>query len=139
MSNVDIVESLMKDNQIEAQNVFIDDIGIGRGVTDRLKEKGLPVNGISVGGKSTEPEKYANIKAEAYWKTRVWLMNGGKLMKSEKWKQLNWIKYKVTSYKQLQIQPKEELKKERGRSPDFAEALMLTFAPQQSFVDIKLL
>ncbi|MDQ3099540.1 MAG: hypothetical protein M3Q44_07400 [bacterium] len=139
MSNVDIIESLMKDNQIEAQNVFIDDIGIGRGVTDRLKEKGLPVNGISVGGKSTEPEKYANIKAEAYWKTRVWLMNGGKLMKSEKWRQLNWIKYKVSSDKQLQIQPKEELKKERGRSPDFAEALMLTFAPQQSFVDIKLL
>lgn len=53
-------------------------------------------------------------KAEAYWKTRVWLMNGGILMKSKKWKQLNWIQYKVSSDKQLQIQLKEEWKKERG-------------------------
>lgn len=41
-------------------------------------------------------------------------MNGGTLMKSKKWKQLNWIKYKVSSDKQLQIQLKEEWKKERG-------------------------
>lgn len=44
------------------------------------------------------------------------------------WYQLTWIKYKVSSDKVLQIEPKEDLKKREGKSPDFAEAIMLTFA-----------
>lgn len=44
------------------------------------------------------------------------------------WYQLTWIKYKVSTDKVLQIEPKQELKKREGKSPDHAEALMLSFA-----------
>jgi phage I-like protein len=47
-----------------------------------------------------------------------------------------WIKYKVSSDKVIQIEPKQQLKARTGKSPDVAEALMLTHcaADQEAFV-----
>lgn len=132
MTNVTEIERLMDEWNIKAGNVFIDDIGIGRGVSDRLKEKGHEINSISVGEKSTEPERFKNLKAECYWELRMWIKGGGKLLRDERFRELTQIKYKINSDKVLQIEPKEDLKKRIGKSPDHAEALMLTFAPKQA-------
>ena len=86
----------------------------------------MNVNGVSVGEKPQDATKYKNIKAEAYWNTRTWLLAGGKLVRHEKFRQLAQIKYKTSTDKVLQIEPKEDLKKRTGKSPDYAEALMLT-------------
>ncbi len=57
------------------------------------------------------------------------VVKGGKLVKDERWKQLAWIKYKISTDKVLQIEPKEDLKeREGGKSPDFFEGWMLTFS-----------
>ncbi|NCU42340.1 MAG: hypothetical protein EOM19_06520 [Candidatus Moranbacteria bacterium] len=127
MTNISETQRIMHENQIKAEEVFIDDIGIGRGVTDRLKELGLNINSVSVGGTAQDTTKFRNIKAENYFAMAEWIKNGGSLKPHEKWQQLTWIKYKVSSDKQIQIEPKDELKKRTGKSPDFAEALMLTF------------
>ena len=113
--------------RLKPEDVYIDDIGVGRGVSDRLKEMGYGVNGISVGGKAQDETRFKNIKAEAYWNARSWIMAGGKLKRDDRFYQLAWIKYKVSTDKVIQIEPKEELKKRTGKSPDFAEAFMLTF------------
>lgn len=131
MSNVSEVQRILKEHSnLSPEAVYIDDIGIGRGVSDRLKELDIPVNGVSVGEKAQDSTKYKNIKAEGYWNTKMWLDAGGKLAKEDGFKQLTWIKYKVNTDKVLQIEPKDELKKRTGKSPDYAEALMLTFTPQ---------
>lgn len=127
MTNVTEVQRIMDEYGVKSEDVFIDDIGIGRGVSDRLTEMGYAVNGVSVGGKPQDETKYKNIKAEAYWNTRMWLMSGGKLLRNDKFRQLAQIKYKTSTDKVLQIEPKEELKKRTGKSPDFADALSLTF------------
>lgn len=128
MTNVtEVVRILNERPKLTAERVFIDDIGIGRGVSDRLREMGYAVNGVSVGEKASDQTKYFNIKAEAFWGARSWLKAGGKLLKDDKLRQLTWIKYKVNTDKVLQIEPKEQLKQRTGKSPDFAEALMLTF------------
>ncbi len=129
MVNVTEIENKMSDYGIEADSVSIDDVGIGRGVTDRLKEKMLYVNAVSAGSSPQDKTKFANVKAENYWALRDWIKGGGKLKPHDKWIELTWIKYKVTSDKVIQIQSKDELKKEKGKSPDFAESLMLTFTP----------
>jgi len=98
-------------------------------VSDRLKELGLAVNGISVGSQAQDQTKYKNIKAEAYWGARQWIKAGHKLQNENGFRQLIWTRYKVNTDKVLQIEPKEELKRRTGKSPDFAEAFMLTFAP----------
>lgn len=135
MVNVTEVEAILEANPtIDPSNVFIDDIGIGHGVSDRLIEKGIPITRV-VAGESPRKEKdkkrYRNIKAMAYWSTKKWLEAGGKIQRHDGYNQFLQIKYKVNSDKQIQIEPKEELKKRTGKSPDYAESLMLTFAPQK--------
>lgn len=128
MTNVSEIERIMRDYKIKAENVFIDDTGIGRGVTDRLKELGHQVNGVAVGVQAEDTSRYSNLKAECYWKCKQWLENSGTLQRLDKWIQLNWVRYKINTDKVLAIEPKADQKKRTGKSPDFADALMLTFA-----------
>jgi len=131
MINVAIIEEIMQKFGIKQENVFIDDVGIGRGVCDRLREKGVRVNGVAAGAKARKPE-YLNLKAELSFKMAKWIKKGGLLreyvLKYETvWQQLTWIKYKKNSDKQTKIISKADLKKKTGKSPDFADALILTF------------
>jgi hypothetical protein len=130
MTNVTkVLELFEKYPSLKDEEVYIDDIGIGRGVTDRLKELGYNINAVSAGGVAQNASRYRNIKAENYWLFREWLLDkDNKLDRCDEFNQLSWIKYKISSDKQIQTQPKEELKAETGKSPDFAEGGMLTFS-----------
>ena len=128
MTNVTEIERLVSEYGLNWTDVNIDDIGIGRGVTDRLKEKGYEVNGVSVGTPATNPARFSNLKAELCWEMRMKVKSPGFTLEEHKgWEQLTWIKYKVNSDKQIKIEDKQALKKRTGKSPDFAESLMLTF------------
>lgn len=130
MTNVAEIQRIKaKYRNLESNHILIDDIGIGRGVTDRLKELGLHTQGVVAGGEPEEKTKFMNTKAEGYWLCARWIKEGGKLLRNDKFRQLAWIKYKVNTDKVLQIEPKDDLKRRTGKSPDFAEALMLTFVP----------
>lgn len=116
MVNVAEVRRIMDEHPtLTASNIFIDDIGIGRGVTDRLKELGIGVNGVSVGSPAQDTTKYANIKAESYWNTGRWIQEGGALIRGDGWMQLPQIKFKVSSDKVMQIEPKLALKQRTGK------------------------
>ncbi len=116
---------------MQPEEIYIDDIGVGRGCTDRLLELGYRVNGVSVGERPYDLTKYKNIKAENFWNASLWLKaqkDGkpvNKLLKDDRWQQAAWIKYKVSTDKVLQIEPKEDLKERTGKSPDFYEAFSL--------------
>ncbi|MBI4038713.1 hypothetical protein HY384_02025 [Candidatus Daviesbacteria bacterium] len=128
MTNVSEIQRILEQYpNLKPQNVFVDDIGVGRGVSDRLRELNLAVNGVSAGEKALNAAKHKNIKAECYWLASQWIKQGGKLLRDDNFRQLTWIKYKVNSERVLQIEPKEGLKQRTGRSPDFADAFMLTF------------
>lgn len=132
MTNVTEVIRILNEHteNLIPQNVYIDDIGVGRGVADRLKEMGYAVNGVSVGEKPITEQaqnKYKNKKAEAYWMSKVWIANGGKIVSNVGLQQIPWIKYKTSTDKVMQIEPKIDLVKRSGKSPDYAEAFMLTF------------
>lgn len=131
MVNISELERLAeewKDLGFSWEGVNIDDIGVGRGVSDRLLEKGYSINSVNVGTSSLDKSKYANLKAELFWKLRLWTIdNNSRLDSLSEWQQITWIRYKTSSDKQVKIEPKEDLKKRSGKSPDFAEALMLTF------------
>ena len=133
MANVSEIQRIKDEHpNLHYEDIFIDDIGVGRGVSDRCKELEMGINGVSVGDRPITLQsktKYKNIKAEAYWLSKVWLKKGGQLVKADGFQQLAWIKYKTSTDKVLQIEPKLDMKKRTGKSPDFAEALMLTFTP----------
>ena len=138
MTNVvEIQKLLTKYPQLNAHNIFIDDIGVGRGVTDRLKELGIRANGVSVGAKPKDTTRYKNLKAEGSWGMKMWIEAGGKLERKDQFRQISWLKYKVDTDKVLSIEPKDELKQRMGKSPDFADALVLTFMPSAPRADIR--
>lgn len=132
MTNVTEIQRIKKEYpKLKDNNILVDDTGIGRGVCDRLKELGIMVTAVTLGESPKTPAaklKYKNIKAEAYWKCGAWIKAKGKLLKNDGWMQLPWIKYKIASDKLLMIEPKIEQKKRTGKSPDYADSLMLTFA-----------
>jgi len=138
MTNVFEINRLI-DLGIKPENIHIDDIGIGRGVTDRLLELGYGVNGVEVGDSSAQ-KRYANKKAELYFELLNWIKDGGTLEEYKQdyksvWDQLTWLKFNTNTDKCIIMEPKLRLKKRTSKSPDFAEALMLTFnySPELKF------
>ncbi len=118
-----------KEHTVAFDEIYIDMIGVGAGVFDRVREANFKVKGVNNAEKADNEEKFANKRAESYWRLREWVLGGGKLEEgTADWMQLAKIKYKVNSAGKLQIISKEELLRDGIESPDDADGLALTFA-----------
>ena len=119
--------------KVRFEETYLDAIGVGAGVVDRLREQRMPVKGIKVSTKPSDTANFHNLKAEAYWRIRTWIKGGGKIKKHADWYQLLDVKYKIKdSSGKMIIISKDELRKGGIPSPDSAEALMLTFCTPKS-------
>lgn len=132
-------------NNVKLGDVFVDKVGVGKGVVDILARQKLATSfqGVNAGDKFEQGEKdgelYLNLRAKMYWKLREWILSGGKLLRQgdpeANWYQLTKIKYrhKLEGMQgKLQIMPKEQMLKEGVQSPDHADALSLTFARDET-------
>ena len=111
--------------------VRVDSIGVGAGVVDRLKELGVPgVTGINVAQRATNPEHFANLKAELYHGLRERFQQGRIRIPGDQTliSELASIRYSFTSSGQTRLEDKDELRGRGQPSPDMADALMLAFA-----------
>jgi len=108
--------------------VFIDTIGVGAGVMDRVKEQGYRAIDANVSNKAQEMELYANKRAEMYFELKEFIEKGGRIPNDEElMEELLNISYVYTETGKIRIVKKEILKEELGRSPDKADALALSF------------
>ncbi len=109
--------------------LFIDTIGVGAGVFDRIEEKGYNCIDSNVSMKADQNEIYTNKRAEMYFLLRDFVRRGGKLPNDDELKEellaIRYI-YSKTNGK-IQIQPKDELKEIIGRSPDKSDSCALHF------------
>lgn len=119
--------------------VKVDSIGVGFGVIGELRnaadrsEHQAHILGVNVGEKASDPKKYKNLRAELWWEL------GRNLSESGGWDlsrmdnadttvaQLLEPLWHVTPTGQIQVEPKDEIRKRLGRSPDNADALLLAF------------
>ena len=131
------------DANINSQ-AFVDTIGEGAGVHSRLVELGSKSisTKFSEGAKDlhdyTSQNSFANMRAYCYWAIRDALdpKYGSMLAlppNDELSQDLNEPIWKRRSDGTILIEEKEEIKKRLGRSPDFGDALALTFYPKKSF------
>lgn len=119
----------------------IDEIGVGGGVVDRLKETEYAdrVYGINVAEKAPEDYdntiRFANLRAKVHWELRTRFMNNDIILPEVGTiiSDLTNIKYKYRSDGAIVIESKDEIKKRIGRSPDLADALGLCFHNTKSF------
>lgn len=143
-------EQFLKDKGEERvidSNAWIDATGIGSGVYARAKQMGVNLNSFK-GGESpskrtkeqiaADPIEFANMRAEVYWKLRLWVLEGAALEPHPDWKQLAKIRYRVTADKKIQIMSKEEMHVRSllsaSESTDTPDALSMTFAPSSVVV-----
>lgn len=124
-------------------SIYIDSIGVGAGVADRLFELGLPAVGINVAeNPALLTELVHRQRDELWWNAKVWLdsrevrlPNHDRLVN-----ELTSIRKGFTSAGKIQVESKDQMKRRGLRSPDVADAFVLTFAftmPQISFASNK--
>jgi len=124
--------------------ILVDVIGYGGGVVDRLVELKLPVRGINVAESSAWSDRYRNLRAELWFKAREWLDRRDVALPSNRKdprspveilaQELALPRYSVTSSGKLMVESKVDLKRRGHKSPDVADALILTFASEPAAV-----
>lgn len=119
---------------IEKENphrVYIDCIGVGAGVVDRLREMGYQfVEGVNVARSADQKDKFRNLRAELWHTMREWLCQEMAVQipdTDELHGDLCNLGYKYDSSGRLLIESKDDLRARGMPSPDTADALALTF------------
>lgn len=114
--------------------VFIDTVGIGAGVYDRLCELGYAgvVVAVHGGEQPLDTEQYINKRAECWGEMKDWLTDKTLPVSipddDDLHADMTAPQSKRDSKYRLQIESKESMKKRGVSSPDNADALALTFA-----------
>lgn len=110
------------------QAVFVDGTGVGGGVVDILRAWGVPTYDINFGSRSSDP-RYKNRRTEMWCNMAEWIKSGGVLFPDERLKQeLCSPQYTTDEGGKICLESKKDIKRRLGTSPDFADALSLTFA-----------
>lgn len=108
---------------------FLDVTGIGGPIGDRLRQLGYHVIDIGFGHKADDEKKFDSKVSEMGYRCRQWLMDGGAIPDDPQLEtELTTREYWHNSKDQLVLEPKKELKKRLGVSPDWGDSLYLTFA-----------
>lgn len=120
-----------------AGRIAIDDTGVGGGVTDRLREEGWRVAAENFGElpkwERVDGERFLNRRTELWWAMREWIGGAALGSLAHEWHDqliadLTQIKYAYKGDQTIALEPKADLKKRIGRSPDFGDALALALA-----------
>lgn len=153
----DLVRGLMSEGPVAA--VHVDMVGLGAGVLDRLMEllPGLarvpipqPLTirepgrsgiyrhvipralGFDAGKRAGLPERFVNLRAQGYWHLRKLLEEGRIALPQTDGlaEELLATRVQFTTDGRVQIEGKEQLKARLGRSPDLADALVISLADE---------
>ena len=106
--------------------VFVDGVGVGGGVVDRLRELGFRVVDAQAGARALNP-LYANRRAGMWAGMRDWLARGAIPDDAALIDDLCGPEYGFTPGGALRLEKKEDMKRRGLASPDRADSLALTF------------
>ena len=114
-------------NLDETALVVVDDVGLGGGVTDRLREQGHRVLAYKGGSKARDADQFFNRRAETWWALREELRAGRlSIPDDDKLKsQLTSVRYTPRSDGRIQLEKKDDMLKRGVPSPDRADALVM--------------
>jgi phage terminase large subunit len=136
------IEKIRQRMQIGVSEVLVDEDGMGGGVVDFMKYKGFvnnsrplpaPEGGFDATTGKKVPENYDNLKSQCSYRLANRINNNGLYLQCENEEikelvvqELGQIKQKkMDSDAKKSILPKDKVKEFLGRSPDFADALMM--------------
>jgi len=109
--------------------VYVDGVGVGGGVVDRLQQLGFNIIEVNAGSSPEHSNKdtHYNKRAEMWDRMRQWLDNADIPDDRDLRDDLIGIEYGYDNKMRLQLEKKEDMKKRGLSSPDCADALSLSF------------
>lgn len=116
-------------------DIYVDSIGLGAGVADRLLEMDLPVTHVNVAEAPSMSDRFTNLRAEIWYEVRDWFESREVSINVENDElvrqlvaELVAVNQKYTSLGKVQLESKEEMRRRGIKSPNLADALAVTFA-----------
>lgn len=155
------VKAIYDSLEVKPKRIKIDVIGIGSGVVDRLQEQGLPVDGVNVAESATMPTLPTRVRRNVrgrearferqdalprslrdwlWFEVKDWLAYAeptfaeveDEMAREDLAGELASVRYRIHSDGRLEVESKDMMKRRGLRSPDLAEALLMTFAPDNT-------
>lgn len=117
-----------KIKEMEPDVINIDMGGLGWGIWGRLREMGYPVNGVNFAWVAMNGVRWGNKRAEMWGEMKEWLRYGTLPDHARLCWELGIVRSKPKSTGVMLLEDKRSIRKEFKTSPDFADALALTFA-----------
>lgn len=123
--------------KVKPDAIYVDSIGIGAGVADRLRELDLPVIDVNVGESPSMKSKYPRLRDELWWNLKDFFesMSVAVTLEDKSSTFLDDIETEVCSPLQLftstgkdAVETKAQMRSRGLRSPNIADAMCLTFA-----------
>ena len=124
--------------QAARQNVVmaVDANGLGRGLYDNLKDFGLPVWAVTTQSSPTKGKdhygnsKFAKLRDQLWWEVKEWFASENVSIPNciPMIRELKAPTYEYDAKGAIKVEGKKELRKRLKMSPDYADALCLTFA-----------
>lgn len=109
-------------------SIVVDDSGVGGGVTDQLRAMGRAVQAFNGGNTAHRPTKFPNRRSEQWFEAAAQMedidLDGDEQLTAD----LTAPRYSFDLKMRQVVEKKEETKKRLGRSPDRADAVMLTLS-----------
>lgn len=112
----------------DGARVVVDDVGVGGGVTDRLREQGVEVEAFNGAEQARDPERYPNRRSEAWFTLAERLPTLDLDPDRQLAADLASPRYRLDSRGRRTLERKEDTKKRLGRSPDRGDAIVMLLA-----------
>lgn len=122
------VKVVLAIKEYRAAITFVDGVGVGAGVVDRLRMLGYDVVEVNAGETARDEEVYANKRAEMWAGMREWLRGGDIPVDPELRTALIGVEYFYDDKERVRLERKKDMKKRGLESPDEGDALAHTFA-----------
>lgn len=116
------------------ESIYVDSIGLGAGVADRLRELGLPAVDVNVAESPAMKERYTRLRAELWYSVRDWFEMRSVLLPTslplirKLASELGEPEALFSSTGKADVESKSQMKARGVSSPNLADALCLTFA-----------
>ncbi len=108
---------------------FVDGIGVGAGVVDRLRMLNYEIVEVNAGVKADDEETYFNKRAEMWDRIRIWLREGADIPDDVELRgSLIGIEYGFDAKELMRMERKQDMKRRGLDSPDEGDSLGFTFA-----------
>lgn len=110
------------------QATFVDGVGVGAGVVDRLRQLGYDIIEVNAGHSPLDEETYYNKRAEMWGKMKIWLETADIPDDGDLRESLIGIEYTFDEKERIRLERKKDMKKRGLKSPDEGDSLAMTFA-----------